>query len=93
MKGFSWSKSNPRIAFVVAVDRSVNQFEGQIAFLAANGFHVDAICSPGTHLEALRLKELHPGPYPLSVRSLLRATCFRFGVCGGCSVVFGPILL
>ncbi len=50
MSGFSWNKSDPRIAYVVTVDLAVKFFEGQSAFLAANGFHVDAICSPGTRL-------------------------------------------
>lgn len=54
MSSFACSKPSPRIAFVVTVDQSVIQFEGQSAFLAANGFDVDAICSPGPHLEAMR---------------------------------------
>ncbi len=60
MSSFAWTKPSPRIAFVVTVDRSVIQFEGQSAFLAANGFEVDAICSPGPHLEAMRREGITP---------------------------------
>ena len=65
MSGFSWNKSDPRIAYVVTVDLAVKFFEGQSAFLAANGFHVDAICSPGTRLEALRRQGITPWAVPI----------------------------
>jgi lipopolysaccharide/colanic/teichoic acid biosynthesis glycosyltransferase/glycosyltransferase involved in cell wall biosynthesis len=44
---------------------AVNLFEGQSVFLAANGFDVDAICSPGPRLEAMRRKGITPWTVPM----------------------------
>jgi lipopolysaccharide/colanic/teichoic acid biosynthesis glycosyltransferase/glycosyltransferase involved in cell wall biosynthesis len=65
MSSFAPGKSRPRIAYVVTVDLAVKFFEGQSAFLAANGFDVDAICSPGPRLEALRRQGITPWAVPI----------------------------
>ncbi len=62
MSAFPESKPSPRIAYVVTVDQSVKLIEGQIAFLARNGFEVDVICSPGQRLEAMRQTVVTPWP-------------------------------
>jgi glycosyltransferase involved in cell wall biosynthesis len=49
-----------RIAYVVTVDLSTKLIEGQIAFLAKNGFKIDVICSPGARLEAMRQEGVTP---------------------------------
>ncbi len=54
------SKQRPRIAYVVTVDLSMRICEGQIAFLATNGFDVHVICSPGPRLEAMRREGVTP---------------------------------
>ena len=56
------STRNPRIAYVVTVDLSTKLIEGQIAFLAKNGFTIDVICSPGPRLEAMRQEGVTPWP-------------------------------
>ena len=65
MSSFNWNEPGPRIAYVVTSDLAVKFFEGQSAFLAANGFEVDAICSPGPHLEALRREGITPWAVPI----------------------------
>jgi lipopolysaccharide/colanic/teichoic acid biosynthesis glycosyltransferase len=52
----------PRIAYVVTVGLSTGHFEGQIGFLANNGFQMDVICSPGPRLESMRRKGATPWP-------------------------------
>lgn len=52
----------PRIAYVVTVDLSTALFEGQIEFLANQGFQMDVICSPGPLLESMRRKGATPWP-------------------------------
>jgi glycosyltransferase involved in cell wall biosynthesis len=56
------SKHTPRIAYVVTVDLSMKLIEGQIGFLARNGFKIDVICSPGPRLEAIRQEGVTPWP-------------------------------
>jgi glycosyltransferase involved in cell wall biosynthesis len=56
------SKPEPRIAYVVTVDLSTKIVEGQIGFLARNGFRLDMICSPGPRLESMREKGAMPWP-------------------------------
>jgi lipopolysaccharide/colanic/teichoic acid biosynthesis glycosyltransferase/glycosyltransferase involved in cell wall biosynthesis len=65
MSSFVRSKPRPRIAYVVTSDLAVKFFEGQSAFLAANGFEVDAICSPGPRLEAMRREGITPWALPM----------------------------
>ncbi|HVN94191.1 MAG TPA: sugar transferase [Terracidiphilus sp.] len=65
MSSFALNELRPRIAFVVATDRSIIQFEGQSAFLAANGFEAHAICNPGPRLEALRHHGIETWPLPM----------------------------
>jgi len=54
------SKRCPRIAYVVTVDLSMKLIEGQIGFLARNGFNIDVISSPGPRLEAMRQEGVTP---------------------------------
>jgi hypothetical protein len=56
------SKRSPRIAYVVTVDLSTKLIEGQIGFLAKNGFMIDVICSPGPRLDAIRQEGVTPWP-------------------------------
>jgi glycosyltransferase involved in cell wall biosynthesis len=79
MNDHTWNNPNPRIAFVVTIDVSVKQFEGQSEFLAARGFQVDVISSPGPRLEAMRQKEITPWAVPMerdiSIASDLVSLC------------------
>jgi lipopolysaccharide/colanic/teichoic acid biosynthesis glycosyltransferase/glycosyltransferase involved in cell wall biosynthesis len=52
----------PRVAYVVTVDLSMKLIEGQIGFLARNGYEIDVICSPGSRLEAMRQERVRPWP-------------------------------
>lgn len=65
MSSFTGSEPGPRIAYVVTSDLAVKFFEGQSAFLAANGFEVHAICSSGPRLEALRREGITPWAVPM----------------------------
>jgi lipopolysaccharide/colanic/teichoic acid biosynthesis glycosyltransferase/glycosyltransferase involved in cell wall biosynthesis len=65
MSSFTGSTQSLRIAYVVTSDLGVKFFEGQSAFLAANGFEVHAICSPGPRLEALRQEGITPWIIPM----------------------------
>ena len=60
MTRYATNKQSPRIAYVVTVDLAMRFLEGQIAFLARNGFQVHVICSPGPRLEAMRRKGATP---------------------------------
>jgi len=65
MSSFNRSEPRPRIAYVVTSDLAVKFFQGQSAFLAANGFEVHAICSSGPRLEALRREGITPWAVPI----------------------------
>jgi lipopolysaccharide/colanic/teichoic acid biosynthesis glycosyltransferase/glycosyltransferase involved in cell wall biosynthesis len=65
MSSFTRSEPGLRIAYVVTSDMAVKFFEGQSAFLAANGFEVHAICSSGSRLEALRQEGITPWVVPM----------------------------